>query len=1422
MAQDNATVNLYINNEQAKGAIAELRKSYQDLKREREAADKAGDVQKSLDLQAKEYSALQKLKETTHGVLDIEKAMSNLSVINIRQLTDVRRTLTRQLRELNQNTDEYIVKMGQLRKVEEQIAQTRGKSSSWVSKITPTISVDNIAQRAIAETKQAVDAYAQYDDKLADVMKTTGLGKEATEELSASLAAIDTRSSQQELLGLAQQAGKLGLSASEDVEKFTIAADKIGVALGEDLGDKEQAINSMGKLVDLFKVKDEYGMAEGMTRVGSAVNALGAASTANEGYIVNFTKQIGGMSQQAGISVQNILGIGATLDKFGQRTEASATVVANVIVGMHDKTAQYAKVAKMSIDDFSQLLSQDANEAMIKVFEGMAGGGMQKVVDLLGDLGEDGARAGQVLSALAGNTADLRAQQALANEEFEKGTSLHAEFETKNNTAAARREKQQKEAQAALVELGRALQPILDLFYAGSITAMKALKMLLGVIYEYKGVIAAVAVAVGGYVAIQKLEIFYSAANSLALQKEAYAMLAHTQATIAGTVATGKYTLASKALGVVKMVLAGQVRAAGVAFKSLWAAMGPIGWAVTAISVIVGVMKAFSNETDIATRNAQQLADIELQAAKSIIAEKMELESYLRVASDKERSDGVRHEAMLKLQQLMPNGIDLINQETIANGKAKVAVDKYCESLLLRAQFEAAKNMLVKQEEERLEKMQNGKAYELDWWQYTKSWLTGFVGFSGTSSAMVNEYMSKNSAKFKAETAANTDFLTKHIDDIKGKLNSTGGKDGGATICTKCGKSPCECYKNDPGKQQAWTLENDAKFAEKRVALKRKQLAGEYATEEGYAKELLALEITTLEARIATAKDKGAELAKIKEQLLDKQITQEQAAKKRSEALIQDAHSDDSESAKATREYTAKLKERELYGRKLEDMTAEEKAAFLTLERVYNTKLGEIGVKAMQKRMTEQQQELDKKITAICLAQGEELAAADTLEKKKLLLKKWFSDEELRRVTTTKEADRLLKARYASDEQAATKKELTDLLTTYKDMASEISSTGGLFGGVIKFTDEERAKLEEIINKLREDLSKLNQNPVATPKEKEKKKTDILGMSVEDWSTMFKNTEDGLTSMEKMEVAAKAIGQAFSAVSDLMAAMEQRDFKNYEKTQNKKKKSLDKQLKSGAISQEVYNSKVQAIDDQTEAKRVEMERKQAERQKAMAIFNAITSTAVGVVSAMTAQPFGPWNIALAALVGAMGAVQIATIIATPLPGAEKGGMLVEREQDGKQFNAEFDPNKRGAVDKPTVIVGENGSEYVIPAEGYANPTIRPMINMLEQARTSGRLRSIDLPAVMAAGMMSGRAQGGYVTPTATTTPTANTSPDATDPRMVDALASITAATNALCERLNQPIEATAKVSIAGRGGVAEGLNKYNELKSRSRIGGRNA
>jgi len=368
------------------------------------------------------------------------------------------RALNAELRKLPANSKEFADKSTEFQKVKQRLSEVRGEIHGTESAMSRFAGSANKYFQAItlitaaivgvgAAIKGMIDGSAKLSDAFADIQKTSGLSAQEVKELSSQLSKLNTRTAKKELLELGYVAGKLGYTSKADILGFIKAADQINVALSKDLGgNAEESIRLLGKLTDTFKVKQEFGIEQALLKTGSAINALGAASTANEQYIVEFTKRLGGIAPQAGMSIADTLGLAATLDQLGQSAEMSATAMSQLIVKMFRNTSEYAQIAQIDVGKFASLLKTDSNEALIMFLEGLQKnkGGLQELAEKFKELGIDGSRAIGVIGALSNNIDVLRTSQDLSNREFALGTSLTNEFNVKNNNMAGNLEKVEK------------------------------------------------------------------------------------------------------------------------------------------------------------------------------------------------------------------------------------------------------------------------------------------------------------------------------------------------------------------------------------------------------------------------------------------------------------------------------------------------------------------------------------------------------------------------------------------------------------------------------------------------------------------------------------------------------------------------------------------------------------------------------------------------------------------------------------------------------------------------------------------------------------------------------------------------------------------------------------------------------------------
>lgn len=1312
-------VTVSANTAEAKQKLEDLGRQLDEFSRKKREALKAGNLELSKSL-GKEISVIRKdMAQWKKQTLDVEQVLQNINKVPLNQLRASLRSLRKDFGELEQGSDKYYDTLAKIRRLEGQIGKASGGGRfSGLSKFIPIAGASVVALRLLrSAVVNGTKEFALYDDKLADVMKTTGLTKTQTEALSRQLRKIDTRTSQMELLDLARVAGKLGLTGSEDVEGFVRAADKINVALSEDLGgNAEEALNQIGKLVDIFRLKDTYGIEDAMIRVGSVINELGASSTANEGYLVDFTKRLAGVAPQAGISIENIIGLGATLDQFGQQCETAGTAVSQAISGMFKKTDVYARIAGMSVKDFAALMNNDANAAFITFLRGLnnGNGGMAELTKNLGSLKLEGSRAVQILGALAKNVDVLEQQQQLANKAFADGTSILNEFNTKNSSAQAQFEKSKKILQNWKVEIGRGLMPVVyGLTDALARLATSSQQQLMDEVTQYK---------------TNRAEIDRK-------KKTVHDLLTTYYKLNAATVRSNKD----------QETFNKTIRDIGEIYPEAITKTNSYGEAVEINTQ--RLKRAIEAEEKL---NKLQREKTMSQVAESLKEQISEIDIYTR----KKEEQAIRMSLAQK---------DIMNAgEYTAGAEQKYEIahnlfDKY-DKKIKELNLDARQNVDILYEQE------------------------GAYGkIADIIDVDIKRIIELGSAQKRLST---TEQTTQTLPPPPSPLSDNNKK--------------------------SWTLDQDEGFMQGKLALQQKRIAGELSSEDEYNRQLQVLEIESLEARIASGKESGDRLLKLQNDLAEKKYRQTKSEQDRIDKLIAASLegrsvSDGKGLMDAEKNaYDKRLKDLGLFGKSREQMTAQEQAASLNLEQQHLKKLQQIYVDAETKKIQDQAAAAERSLNQTKQAHNQELAAADTFEAKKALVDKY----QLGSVRTSREADRLLRQYYASEEEKEAREHYEKLIEEYTKFLEEsknIQANGFSLGSL---NEEETERVQQLIDELNKKLAELKgTNPVNDDKGAESR-VDILGYTHEQWDEFFENIEAGKDKLGTWQVALQLIGRTFGEISNLMSAAENREFRAYEKTAKKKKKVLDDRLKKGLISQEAYNTAVERIDEETDRKKEELERKQAIRERSLSVFQTLVNTAVAVTAALGSKPWGPWNIALASMVGALGAVQTAAVLAAPLPGAEDGGYIdVVRSQDGKLFRAKRDPDRRGYIGGTSVIVSEDGTEFVASAAAVRNPTIRPVLDIIDVATRNGSVDTINLPAVIGA-TLPGRASGGYLGSASTTA--AFGYPDLSLGQLDGVLQRNAEVMQKMLDRLDRPIAAYTRKY--GPGGLFDAIRRDKSIR----------
>lgn len=485
---------------------------------------------------AKQVEVLKKLQQEYDNLYD-EIGLTNLS---LRDLGKRQKDLNAILRQLNPNTDLYKQYSEQLKEVNNRIKELRGTANETRFSLAKLADGFNrygtIAASIIAgltgvtlTMRSCVNEYAEMEEAQSQVVKYTGLAKQEVEELNEEFKRMDTRTARTRLNELAGDAGKLGITTKDSVLEFVEAADMINVALGEDLG--KDAITQIGKLADMFGDGDRS-LKENMLAVGSAVNSVAQNSSAAEPYLVEFTARMGGVGKQANLAITDIMGFASALDQNMLRSEMASTALSGLILKLYQEPAKYAKLAGLQVEEFTQLMSKDANEAVLTFLEALNRlGGMDKLAPVLDQMSLSGAEAASVISALAGNVDKVRKEQQGANQAFVEGTSIYNEFSVQNSTVQAELDKAKKSFSDIRVELGEQLLPVMKYMVTTGSLTVKGLSAVVSILIENKRVIVTATAAVSAYIIVVKSATLATKAYEVATKAAAWATNLFSKAT---------------------------------------------------------------------------------------------------------------------------------------------------------------------------------------------------------------------------------------------------------------------------------------------------------------------------------------------------------------------------------------------------------------------------------------------------------------------------------------------------------------------------------------------------------------------------------------------------------------------------------------------------------------------------------------------------------------------------------------------------------------------------------------------------------------------------------------------------------------------------------------------------------------------------
>lgn len=1355
------------------------------------------------------------IKETKRQMQLVNRTMSNLKTSSIRDLEFSIKAINQQMAGMDRGTEKFKQMQLQAKQLKAELQAVRAEGvaqESWIKRSADTFNrMQGLAISAIAAisgitftVKKCVEEYAKMDDEMTNVRKYTGQAADEVERMNEDFKKMDTRTPRQKLNQLAEDAGRLGITSTAAIEEFVDGADKINVALGDDLGDK--AVSQIGKLAQMFGEDKTKGLRGAMLSTGSAINELAQNSSASAGYLVDFTARVAGVGKQAGFTQAQIMGLASVLDQNMQQDETAATAVQNLLAKMFQDSAKFAKIAGLNVKEFANTLKNDANGALLQFLAAMrAKGGFADLAPMFEEMKMDGSRATGVLTVLADKLDDIKTAQNLANEAYSKGTSVLNEFETQNESVQAQLDKASKKFLDLSIELGQKLYPAARYCISAASLGVRALSTLVDFIKDYWRILIVLTAAIVTYTAVSKAKLIAEKAqmawlNIMILREKAHLVL------------VGLKTSALKTMAIVQMALTREIKLTTAA-QMLWNKVllaNPITAVIAVVAGLTAAIVTLSEETSTAEQAQRDYNDAVTDANKQASDEEAAIMHLVSAIQSNTSAESDRKAALEELNgKLMREHLGNITEEAVRTGNATRQIEAYIDVMKKKIIIDGLQKKLAES---------IAKSADLeDWLEEGRNYKPGFLqGVLDSFNPFPSKKVAASNPHFQKDLEREIDKekqyqkrLLEKINELESqhfevsdpepwRNNGYNGKGNDGTIIKK---------QSTAGTHQVSEKERKARVkAEKAAEAEARKREAEAKRKQKQAADSIKAETNELMADNAKAYAEGKKtyqqfiddrqsiqikgFAKLKQlygeksneykQLLDNQVN----VVKQHDAAIQKMNEQTIERERLQKEASIKAQYNDASSAIYQNDTA------------LNEALYKNDVEAMKKRLAlykdrEGSEEwLDLKDEMEQAALDHQLQMQEAYQNQLRELRQQFGkqDIEAEKQMYLNGLENIYKQGLIKEEEYLQIK--LDLIEQYADRKAQLEAedhgagstqlkvdrvsnrmvnqakaeagdaqnpANASFGGY--FTSQ-IANYQNTMEKLKELYGDDEQNHAAYMQAKAMVTADFLNDMVEQTSAAYNGINNILS-------AASAYAQACSDLEQAKIS------KNYEKQiaaagkNSKKKKKLE----------EKRDKELAAAKSKANKKAMKIEIAQAIASTAMAAINAYSSAAAIKGTGWLLAPIA------AGMATAAGMMQIATI--KKQHQAEAAGYYEGGYTGGNHYR------------KEAGVVHEG--EFVANHRAVNNSSIRPAFDLIDRAQranTVGSLTADDISRALGAGASA-----------AVVAPIVNVSNDNAEVRQsLDGV-------NSAVSRLNENIERGIKadVSIAGRDGIDRKLKEYHRM-----------
>ena len=1416
----NATVTLTVNGKQAQNMLEQLKRQASDLEDKITKAAAAGDKVQLKKFQRELKQTRRQIGQIESATQGVENVMKRLDKASPKELNRTLKELKRSLNGIERGTDEWNKQCESIKRVKAEIAnvneelrETEKENMGLVDRINGFVDkwgniiagVAAVGTGLVLAGRKAVNAFAEMDAEMANVRKFTGLADDEVKELNEDFKKMDTRTSREDLNKLAEEAGRLGKSSKEDVLGFVKAADQINVALDE-LG--EGATLTLSKLTNIFGDEARLGTEKSLLAVGSVINDLSQNCTASAGYLAEFGKRMAGVGAQAGMTIPQIMAFAAVLDSQGQACEMSATALSQLIMNLFKEPSKIAKATGMDLDELNKALKRSTNEGLLMLLQQLKKlGNMDVLAPVFKNMGENGARASQVLATLAGNVEMVKWQQEQATQSFEDATSVTNEFNVQNSTVEAELDKARKRVTELAIELGEKLMPVMKHVISTTTLTLKAMSTTIDFLARNKETIIVLTAMVAAYTIAVK-------ANAIALKAQAawhavckgtaLAYHAVVNTLQAGHIAFNLVLAKLQGNWAKQSSLMVDLKRKGLSLASGWGIL-----LAAAVALGYGIYKTLSKMNEMSA-SEKALAEVRQKGQEGIVEEKNKIEALIKVAKDEKLSLDDRQKAVNALNKIIPNYNAQLDATTGKYKENKEALDDYLNSLAKKYELEGAKDMLKEIGKEKaklaMELKEADDAIEKDK-QINAS--SNFVG------GREGRAMDTGAATYTAHLKNNKASIQKKIDEQNQKEHAifdVYGNDLGKQAAAEINKKPV--ITNNGGGGGVPVVDDD----------KKNKKSDKFKAEQDWQKEQNAI---NKKAYMEGEKDYEAYVERMEEieqeyysrVLKNKKITKEEKAE--AEASLAEAKKkqadrknspDDwkaTEEAKNRIAYAKGEKDYEQYTARMDEINVEYWKKKMNRQDVSAKDLLEAqaqyqeALKKQEENATNASREAEDKAYNAQLAELKQryidgLSDTKTYEDAVELLElehlrkvvQLYKEGTKERLAAEKEYQNKVFANQQKiiQRQQQVKQQLKEeyfgmnadeRLTQYD---SSLAALQQVYAAEIKAAGDnaaEKLRIEEAFEKAKLALRKKYAiDSIGVTKNGMEKANEKLANWLE--------SDAGQAVTQSFSTVMSGMGEIFSGVSSLVQA-----------ELEKETAAINARYSAEISAAEGNNYKVAKLEKEKQAALAKAKNEANKKLFAMQVIQAVAQTAQNAISAYgsaAAIPVVGYIMApiAAAMAIAAGMIQIAAIKkqqqASEAQGYAQGG---------------FTP--QGRVNEEVGVV--HAGEWVASQKLLASPVARPLINALDYAQrtnTIGSLRADDVSRAIAPNVVSTQ----QVQPVVVQAPTDNVA-SAALAQSAAVLSKYEETMSRLSQRLNEPFVTVN--TVTGDTGIKQAQEEYDTL-----------